>query len=253
VGARVLRPVRLRSVERDTKRSCFRVELAHGPHRRVLEARVVLDATGRSATLSRRLGASRAALDRMVGVVRWVRRPSPPTLLVEAAEHGFWYSAPAGNGETIFLWMTGARDPSARAADPELWRRCMAASRHTLERFGVGEAMPDACVLPAGPALTTFDPRAGFLPIGDAMVSFDPISGAGLCFALRSALEAVWVVEEMVAGRTSAVRAYAAGARDVLKEHLVERARAYARERRFSGSRFWSAARGAERFLHDAS
>ncbi|HEX6764120.1 MAG TPA: hypothetical protein VF103_01555, partial [Polyangiaceae bacterium] len=97
----------------------------------------------------------------------------------------------------------------------------------------------------AGPSFTEWDPGAGWLPVGDAALAFDPISSDGLCFALRSALEAAPVVESALAGSTDALVAYRRGLRDVYDQHIERRTALYGSEQRWPNSPFWSARAGS--------
>jgi 2-polyprenyl-6-methoxyphenol hydroxylase-like FAD-dependent oxidoreductase len=94
-------------------------------------------------------------------------------------------------------------------------------------------------VLRASPGITRWNPESRCLPVGDAAIAFDPVSGSGLCFALRSALEAAYVLSQARRGDGEALLAYRKGVYDVFRGHLRSRARAYADEHRFAGAAFW--------------
>jgi hypothetical protein len=70
-------------------------------------------------------------------------------------------------------------------------------------------------------------------------LAFDPMSGDGLCFALRSGLEAAVVIRELLAGSGSGVGRYRTGARQVFDLHLARRTLIYRSEMRWSDSSFW--------------
>ncbi|HMI94287.1 MAG TPA: FAD-dependent oxidoreductase, partial [Polyangiales bacterium] len=94
---------------------------------RELRARYLVDASGRSAFVSRKLRAVRRSLDRSLGVARWFREPaSEPVVLVEACEHGWWYSAPLPHGELVALFVTDAANVTGRAATRAAWDAALA-------------------------------------------------------------------------------------------------------------------------------
>jgi flavin-dependent dehydrogenase len=242
-GARLWRGARVNGVARDGRGWRVQADLDGGAIELCTDQ--LVDATGRSAWLGRRLGARRTALDNLVGVARWFQRhDDEPAILIEAGPDGWWYSGPAPGGQLVAVWMTDGNSAAARASDPTVWSRCLAAAPRTQARLAGAVAMGRAYVSAASPAITGWDPAIPWLPVGDAAVSFDPVSADGLCFALRSALEAAWVLGEARAGGT-AREAYRAGVAAVLAKHLERRQHLYAGERRWPDAPFWNRARGA--------
>lgn len=84
-----------------------------------------------------------------------------------------------------------------------------------------------------------------FLPVGDAAAAFDPVSGSGLCFAFRSALEAAHVLHDAHSGRADLFASYQAGVRSVFDAHLRRRLELYREERRFPAAAFWLELQGS--------
>src|SRR6266567_1233830 len=84
---------------------CWCVELGCG---RVVEARYLVDATGRQRTLSRRLGARIESHDRLVGLTARVARNQATaevrSMLLQATPFGWWYAAPIPNGHVLVLF-----------------------------------------------------------------------------------------------------------------------------------------------------
>ncbi len=195
-GAELTKPVRLRALERVPAGS-WRLEYQIGERTLTSDARFIVDATGPSVWASRRVDASRAHAQRMIGVARWFARGEIERVtLVETAPEGWWYSAPLPSGTLVMVWMTDAESETARAGQSdELWKRCLASAPATLERWRGAPAIGDALTRATGPAITRWPPRNDFLAVGDAACRFDPMSGTGLCFALRSALDAATSIE----------------------------------------------------------
>jgi 2-polyprenyl-6-methoxyphenol hydroxylase-like FAD-dependent oxidoreductase len=137
--------------------------------------------------------------------------------------------------------MTDAHTPAARAGRPECWEQCLRLAPLTAARLRETKSCGAARVLSAAPALATSCSAEPWLAVGDAACTFDPVSGTGLCFALRSALEAARVLEQARRGEPRALGRYRAGARAVYEAHLAERAQIYRTETRFGDAPFWSA------------
>src|SRR5437660_898446 len=74
-----------------------------------LRARVVIDATGRSARLAASLDAQRLLLDRLVGVAMQFDRVDTARegyVQVETSRDGWWYTAPIPHGRMMAMIMT---------------------------------------------------------------------------------------------------------------------------------------------------
>ena len=133
----------------------------------LVEADVVIDATGRAAAIARRRGARVTARDRMVAELL---RATPEDTTADAESWLDYRSDELG-------WSYRIHGPGGRA---ETWR--VHASR-----------------TPGGQALRTVDASArvlskaageGWIAVGDAAIAFDPISSQGLFNALSSAMVA---------------------------------------------------------------
>lgn len=233
-GAVVLRPASLRRVERNT--DGFRVVALYGPNCRELVTRRLVDAAGRHATLARRQGATRHDTDRLIAVARSYRRGErEPSTLVETANHGWWYSAPLPGGRMVAAFFTDADSPGRHASRDAVWSSCLEGTTLTRERLmdAVPVSGPRSYV--AGPALLEWDARVPLVPVGDAALSFDPIAAVGLCFALRSGIDAA---RALLSG-PRARAAYREGIRRVFEEHLARRELIYASERAVRKTPFW--------------
>ena len=217
----------------------LRLEGERGP--RALVARRLVDATGRAAWLTVRQGAQRFVADHLVAVVRWFSGVSlAPVTVVEAVEGGWWYSAPLPRGGLVAAWMTDPACPEVHAARSlASWTACLAQAPLTRARLAGGEPLEGSTTRLCGPTCVDWSAEAPYLPVGDAAAAFDPLSGAGLCFALRSALEGARALAESLDGHTAALARYQHGVRASFDAHLVERRAHYALERRFPDARFW--------------
>jgi flavin-dependent dehydrogenase len=210
------------------------VELNDAGARLRVECAAVIDATGRSARACRWLDAKRERADRLVAfAATFERGDCEPSSLVESSPDGWWYSAPRPGGSMTAMYVTELLDPGERNLQA-LWHAALAQTSATRARLEGRTQTSSVRAYRAGPEWTHFDPEAPVLPVGDAALSLDPISGEGLCFALRSGLEAAKAL-----GSVSMRRAYREGARGVYESHLREREAGYALERSLRASMFW--------------
>ena len=190
-------------------------------------ARCVLDATGRTARVARTLGAEWRAHDRLVGIVARVhtsREPSP-ILHIEAAEHGWWYSAPLPGGALVVAFMTDADQWSGDATP--FFIKNLASSTGTRERLADHRIDGPLHVRPAGSGRLLPAAGPGWRAIGDAAATMDPLSGDGIYRALRAGISA----------DISSIPP--AGMHQTFEQYLDTRAAHYRREQRWPDSRFW--------------
>jgi len=197
-------------------------------------AAVVVDATGRASTLRRDLGGRRVAHDRLVALVGVVRPGAgagdDQRALIEATEHGWWYSARLPDGGLVLAFHTDAGPGLARS-----WDRFLAAAPHTTARAGGARL---ARLLRVAAASVRREPAAapGWLAVGDAAAAHDPICGLGVQWALESGLAAAGAI---VAGAPSAHAD--AAARRRFDAYLAQRAAYYRAEPRWPRAPFWLA------------
>ena len=195
--------------------------------------RVVVDASGRTATVARTLGARRQRVDRLVAVV-WElagtgARDRDGTTLVEAIPEGWWYTAPAPRRHRLAAFLTDADLLPPRA---QRWEALTPPPhvRAALEGRQRAPRATDASVAhldhAAGP---------GWLATGDAVASFDPLSSQGIVTAVvlgRAAGDAATAPGEPYAYTAAVERVFAA--------HLADRLAYYSLEDRFPSSAFWA-------------
>jgi flavin-dependent dehydrogenase len=198
-----------------------------------VEARVFVDASGRGAPASKSIEGSWVAWDRQVAVVARMSGAdagdASRELLVEAAEDGWWYSAPQPDGAIVVALVTDADlvPAGGRASMPERFARALAATKHTAARTARLAHGALRVVRADSGCFVSERARA----VGDAEMAIDPLAGNGVARALRSALTAASAIGAGEPPPSSAAR-FAA--------YLDRRAEIYARETRWTGAPFWA-------------
>ncbi len=234
-GATVFRPAIVRGVHIVRSSASVHITNEEGPGE--LQAAWVLDATGSSASVIRRLGGMRHRVDRLVGFAsHYELGHAEPSTLVEAAEEGWWYSAPRPGGRMVAMFLTDAESAARQAMQAPVWRRCLGTAPMTSDRIQLADRMGKMRSYPAAPGISRWDARLPALPVGDAALSFDPIAADGICFALRSGIDAA---EVCCARSWQVTAAFRDGAKRVFNTHLARREFIYATERRRRPSGFW--------------
>lgn len=208
-----------------------------------LAARCLVDATGRSAALVRKLGGKRRLLDRLVARMGCFSpaadaRPVVPEVLVEAVENGWWYSAPVPGGQVAVAFFT---DAAPGEVDAESAWSFLERSGPTRERLQGYAAPPEVCVRSASSAVSEGPEMPCFLAVGDAALAWDPLSSQGILKGIGSGLAAAAALDAELRGRSGALEEYRAQLRRELDRYLELRAGYYRLEARWPGSPFWQA------------
>ena len=209
-----------------------------------LTAKQVIDATGRRSAIARAAGARRQVLDKLVGLVTWGRfatpRTEPKTVLVEAVENGWWYSAPIPDGRYVLAYMTDA-DQLDRGliGQSEKFLRFVSAAPLASARIGDGTPAAAPRVWLAESAITLPCTGKGWIAAGDAAASFDPLSSLGIGYAMLSGINAARAVERRLLGDEELAASYTADVARHVAGYLTQRRELYRLEQRWPDRPFW--------------
>ncbi len=212
--------------------------LAVVPHRgQPCWADRVIDASGRGAPASHALpGWQWVAVDRQVGLLASYAASEladpEPSLLLEAVEHGFWYSAPQPGGKRIAVLVTDADVLQRLGPDPlQRLQAGLAASQWTARRLAGRLLEGPPRVFRSDSGWLATDRGSSWRAVGDAAMATDPLGGNGIARALQSALD--------LAKTPDAPSDLAAGQRAFAAYRQV-RARYYWLEGRWPDAPFWA-------------
>ncbi len=212
---------------------------------KILRASFIIDATGRKCWLGDRLQAPRTTYDRLAGLAILFKSTVPvlehkPVALVEAAEQGWWYSAPLPNRQLIVVYMTDVdlwRCESLPAS--ARWTKRLEETCHTQRRVaGLTRHGGLHCFMADTYALDV-SPNKRWVPAGAALLGIDPLSSEGICFALRSGRDAAHALVDDSASGSSPIQSYLHEQASFFAQYLRERQQYYAGETRWPQSEFW--------------
>jgi flavin-dependent dehydrogenase len=219
-----------------------------------LSADFIVDASGRTSTLTRSLGARHAVFDRLVGVAAAFDAPGAEEqayVLVETVPQGWWYTAPLPGDRLIAMLMTDADLARAnRLRDAPEWRDALMSAPQTLARIGQARAdLTEVRAPHAGPRIVPAMSQRQLpgdlgalscLAAGDSALAVDPISGSGVVRALRTGKAAADTALACLLGDRSARSRYDAARDDECTRYLLERTGYYRLEERWPDTPFWS-------------
>jgi flavin-dependent dehydrogenase len=235
-GASLSLDTRVRGAQRTSQG--WRLNLSNGD---TITARFIVDATG-SAALALRCGARFIETDCLVGIAGFFDQCNgDPRTLVEAFEHGWWYTAGLPKSRRIVICMTDA-DVARRLRMHETkeWRRALAAMCHVRARVGKSDVAEKVLVRSA--SSRQLDPAAGpdWLAVGDAVSRFDPLSSQGIVKALRSGIFASYAISDLlVRGDRDGLKRYGRYVAEEFESYVETRKKYYREEQRWPASEFW--------------
>jgi flavin-dependent dehydrogenase len=207
-----------------------------------LQARYVIDATGRHAAFARTQGAHATMDDHLTGLVGIFEggKDAQTATMVEAVEDGWWYSARLPENRIVVAFMTDADIVRAgHLHERETWLARLDATRRTRPRVSDAQLVHGPIVCPAHSQI--LDPvfGEGWIAAGEAAVGFDPLSSMGIGYAITSGIQAARIAANTLGGNTEHARLYASDVRKHYDAYLARRRAYYAIEKRWPESAFW--------------
>jgi flavin-dependent dehydrogenase len=233
-GAELIVSGRITALDEDVNGQWL-LEIATGGKKRTLGCRLIVDATGRKATIARRLGCVVQAVDRLIGAVAVLpASEAEHWTLIEAVENGWWYSAPLPRDRTVFAYMT----------DSDLWRdsswgELLKQAPLTSERATAMNKQPRIHIVSAASMVRHPVTGPNWIAAGDAALAFDPLSGLGIYKTIESGLRSSAAVVCCFEGDRSGMVEYENWTAEGFQSYLSMRRQFYGCVQRWPGSRFW--------------
>lgn len=243
-GAAILEGCRHLDIRRQEQGWCLALRDKDEVH----AAPILVDATGRSGKIARRLGVGIQADDSLLCVYMFLSShpdDEDATMRIHADEQGWWYTVQIPHGQRVLAYHLDAKNP--------LWKQWQepADFLHYARR---DPFIADAIHLleptklqyrPAGTAMLDVyslqQAGSGFLAIGDALITFDPISSQGIFHSLASAQSAANAIRAGFPENPTALQNFQHEMHAVGVRYLAHLQKTYQGPRRFSHCEFWAA------------
>jgi flavin-dependent dehydrogenase len=242
-GVLVQREARYVAAKREA--GVWRVQIGSDQGLNWIDARFVIDSTGRKARFAVGQGAQLCRQDRLVGISVTYRCDITYPLvdgetLVEADRDGWWYSALLPDSRLLVAWMSDADlIHAARLRDADAWRAHLGRSGPTRARVQGGTLEGPPQLWAAGTQYLATPQGDAWVAAGDAACAWDPLSSAGILKALRTGRLAAFVALDAMQGRPDAAERYTRIVRGEHAAYLEERTRFYSLEGRWRDAPFW--------------
>ena len=197
-GAQVFEEARVLEVlfNDDGRRACgVRVRLAGESEAREIEAKVVIDATGQDAMLSKKIGgrARDPLLDRSAAFAHFdtFRRAEGPTggdIIVMTTPDGWWWLIPFSDGSvSVGVVMPSRRFKKRSGSIDELFQSSVAGTPEVRDLLMSSRRTTDVKAIADYSYTTSSFSGEGFCVIGDAACFLDPVFSTGVLMAMTSA------------------------------------------------------------------
>lgn len=244
-GVNVRQPATARAAREHARGVTLSIDAPAGPSE--LEARFVVDATGRSAGFgARAFGAQRvAAGPRTFAVHGWWRgRGLPTTPSLEAVARAWCWGVPIPDGTYDTLAFIDEARLAERPRSLERWLVTL------LEGSSIGRAIEGASldgsarIVEATASVSTRLVGARWLRVGDAALALDPLSSSGVQKAIQTALAGAIVASTLLRHPEDAplaIRFYEDHVRAASERHARWAAEHYAAARTRWDDAFWRA------------
>jgi flavin-dependent dehydrogenase len=245
-GAKVLAGMSLTGAEHSPERG-WQLEMECASGRAVIEARFVVDASGRASAFARLRGVKRCSLDKLVGIVGYLDagldRPTGARItMVEAVRDGWWYSALLPDGKLVVVYMTDTDIAAVqKLREQEQWMALLKETRYTRERVESHNYELETALHIVSANTSKLDTIAGdgWLAAGDAAASYDPLSSQGISTALSTGISAAKSVRDYLNGEPETLKSYVDSLEKDFATYIQNRRAYYAMEKRWPDSIFW--------------
>lgn len=239
LGATVQRNTSLQSTRHIG--NLWQLQLNNG---KLVDARFVIDATGRTAIFARSNGARRQPHDALMAFSRIYQHDDvvEARMVVEACAHGWWYTAPLpGNRRVVSLLTDADLGRRLRLSSEQPWKHQLFSTAHVYASLKGALLQPGVLVRSAATVGLDRISNDSWLAAGDAASAFDPLSAQGITSALRSGILAGFAAGDILCGNHAhAIARYTKIIDTQRSISLRTYHEHYARERRWSDQPFWA-------------
>lgn len=215
----------------------WKVRIECSDHEHLISAGYLVDASGRSCFIARRLGCNRILQDHLAAV--WCIRENPGRilpLLIEPVREGWWYSFGLPANMLLVAFIT---DPTlvnlSASSRRSVWNAALAQAPHTKCRVGAEAKHLGVASVESGRLNRMSGER--WVAIGDAATSFDPLSSHGLCNALEQAIDAAELLH--LSGHEADLTCFDTTRHNLYEAYSAQRLVFYRGVKRFSRDAFW--------------
>ncbi|OIQ27141.1 MAG: hypothetical protein BM564_13300 [Bacteroidetes bacterium MedPE-SWsnd-G2] len=208
-----------------------------------INAKYLVDASGRSGSINKKVGAACNKLDSLMGVGMFVNLPSTTfDQTIESVENGWWYTACLPNKKAVLTLFTDSDIISdLKIHQNDNWTKQLTQTEHIKSLFHLKQPINSKIwVRNAQTHISDSRNIDRYIAVGDAAASFDPISSMGLGFSISSAIYASKHIINNLLLNEETKDLYQTDLENIYSDYLKIKSKYYAMETRWSSSKFWN-------------
>ena len=216
-----------------------------------VQARFLIDATGRSSMIAHAAGARKQKEDQLVAWYGFLEPTSAAFKdargLIEARPEGWWYSALLPDGCVAAVFLTDPDLlPVRELHSSGTWEDWLDKSDHTRRRIrDSGYRLKGSPkVAPAGSAILDTLHGNDWVACGDAAASYDPLSSHGIATGLATGLDAAQAFHDMSTALPQTMEQYRNRVHQSFELYKTLRNEFYRQEDRWPDLPFWQRRNG---------
>jgi flavin-dependent dehydrogenase len=223
----------------------WRVSLIHATEGKfTIHANYLVDASGRSANVCRKVGGTSQKYDSLMGVGLFLELDSESKKFeqtLESVELGWWYAACLPSNKMVMTFFSDADIISEhKIHELKTWNKLLHESNHMKHLLHKAQALSDKLwVRNAQTQVSDTKNLDRFIAVGDAALSFDPISSMGIGFSISSAVFAAKHIAKELEEGSSTINLYQEDLSRIFNQYLQIKKRYYKEEKRWPTSNFW--------------
>lgn len=231
---------RLSQIETTTMGICL--EIDNGTIVKSITSRFVVDATGRKASVCRKLGIEKQQYDDQFALSFRAKLDSsiPKQIYIEAIDNGWWYAAPFGDNKMTLMFFTAKNLLPEKGNTIQYLESSYQKTIHLPKPLNLSELRPSSVkTMPVGTSSLEIPYGNNWLAVGDAAYAYDPISSYGITSALASGYYAGNALADHLIGKEDALITYRYIMEKAFQGYLEKLLHQYDSEKRWSVNSYW--------------
>ncbi|HVI53530.1 MAG TPA: tryptophan 7-halogenase [Luteibacter sp.] len=204
-------------------------------------ARWVIDASGKSRAVARRMGATRKRDSPLIALYAWGKNRHPDTRsVVEAVADGWWYTAGLPGGARVAALHVLPAQAATVLRHPNGFASAMFKSTHIQHYCTIDDTWGSVQSTDAAGSWLTQSHGSHWIAVGDASIAFDPLSSQGLFNAIYTGLRGAQAVLSSVrTGNSHQLVQYGIRLKEIREAYRHQLVEYYRQERRWHDLPFW--------------
>lgn len=213
----------------------------------ILQANIVVDATGRATTFAKKQGSNKVFFDDMHSIYTYwkplpsiLKKTSTTHTQVEAVENGWWYTAYLPNNQLVVAFMSDKEEIKVKGLKhTQTFLEQLNQTEHIKKRITNFELTASPTIKVANTYHLDNTTGENWLAVGDSASAFDPLSSYGIHKSLQNGIEAATCIKSTLDGDKSALNSYEQNVKKAFEDYLEIKHGYYQMEKRWTENPFW--------------